>query len=1158
VIFSDFVTDRVSVLESNIDDVDHMPDEPYSDEKHGLQVGTWLFDYATETLTWSRGTHQIFGTSPDSFSGKSADFLEIVHADDRQRVLDAIKQSESGVGSFDLKFRIQRPDGRERVVHESGEILFGRDGLPISNSGVVVDVTESSEAEEKSRRASALADMAARISSLGGWSIDIASGRVTWSDRVCAIHGVPRGTRPTVETATGFVAAEYRNGVIDAMTRCVEQGRPFDVEVQITTSAHERVWVRIIGEALRDDTGTITSVQGAIQDLTSWKQLESSLDASQRRMRQLADAMPMIVWSARPDGLVDFVNQRLLDYIGASYAGSTGPLWMEAVHPDDLTSVYQAWAAVSETGAPYEHEFRLRRHDGQYRWHIASAVAGRDDSGAISRWYGSALDIHERRQMTADLRATTNRLTTTLESISDAFYTVDREWTFTYVNGQAERLIQRSRDELLGNNLWELYPDTVGTNVHRQFLGAMASGNAIELEEYIAPLDKWLSINAYPSSEGLAVYFRDVSESREVDMRLRLLDAAISRMNDIVLITEASSLDELGPKISFVNEAFETLTGYSRDEALGKSPRLLQGAGTDREELDRIRAALEARSPIRAEVLNYTKDREEIWLDMDIVPITDRRGTLTHFLSVQRNVTHRKKIEDELREREERFRSVAKVTADTIWDWDLKTDQVWWGDGLKTQFGIDPDTISQKVDSWSSGIHPDDRNRVLESVFNTIGDGGERWEQEYRFRRADGSYARVVDRGYVLRDDNGQAIRMVGGLSDVSAARALEARMWQVQKLDSIGQLTGGVAHDFNNLLTVILGNAEALADGLESDATFGPMAATTVRAAERGAELTNQLLAFARQQALEPRAIDPGEAIFRVEAMLRRTLSEDIEISIPPIDPDLWPAFADAAQLESVLLNLALNARDAMPEGGRLTIEASNTSLHADDIADGDDLRAGSYVMLAVSDNGIGMPPEILARVFEPFFTTKSFGTGSGLGLSMVYGYAKQSNGYVRIYSEVGQGTTVRLFLPRAPGGELQYDVGTTEQEPEGGSERILVVEDDRMVREFVAGQLASLGYTVTCAGSETEALEALRRHAGFALLFTDVVMPGGMSGKQLAEEASGLYPEMAVLFTSGYTENAIVHNGRLDKGVALLNKPYSRRQLAQKVRATLDLRRK
>jgi len=380
----------------------------------------------------------------------------------------------------------------------------------------------------------------------------------------------------------------------------------------------------------------------------------------------------------------------------------------------------------------------------------------------------------------------------------------------------------------------------------------------------------------------------------------------------------------------------------------------------------------------------------------------------------------------------------------------------------------------------------------------------------------------------------------------------LNARLQQSQRLEAVGQLTGGVAHDFNNLLTVVMGNAELLAEQSEDRPQQRMLAEMIVQAAQRGAALTQQLLAFARKQALSPKPLDVNQLIAGMDSMLRRSLGEHIEIELIRA-AGLWPAMVDQGQLENALLNLCLNARDAMLGGGRLTIETANTVLDQTYADSRLDVKPGQYVMLAVSDTGGGIAPEHLEQVFQPFFTTKEKGKGTGLGLAMVYGFVKQSTGHVNIYSEQGHGTVVKLYLPRALGASPAAPELVDRVMPAGGKETVLVVEDDEMVRRYACQQLRSMGYRVIEVDNGTGALALIEQHPDIDLLFTDVVMPGGMNGRALADAARKLRPALRVLYTSGYTENAIVHHGRLDPGVQLLAKPYRLVDLARAIRSAL-----
>lgn len=692
--------------------------------------------------------------------------------------------------------------------------------------------------------------------------------------------------------------------------------------------------------------------------------------------------------------------------------------------PEHRALISDAFARCSTDGTPFDLELQMTTATGRPVWVRAMGEAVHDDHGTVVRVQGAIQDISA--QKAAEIRETTltDRLASNLSVMSDAFFTLDRRWRFTFVNDAAETLLERRRQDLIGVDIWEAFPEAVGTISETMYRQAMDDRVPSLFETFYPPLEQWFEANAYPATEGIAVYFRSITD------RVR------------------------------------------RDAAL--------------------------------------------------------------------------------RESEERFRLLSRATSDAIWDWNLVTDGLWWNDGFWTLFGFPRDEVGPTIESWTSRIHADDRDRVVSGVRSVIEGSGNEWGDEYRFRRHDGTDAWVVDRGHLIRDENGTPTRMIGGMTDVTERHRLEEELRQSQRLDAIGQLVGGVAHDFNNLLTVIMGNNELLVHELADDEDRRELATTALVAAQRGAELTQRLLAFARRQALAPRAVEVNGLVREMHGLLRRTLGEQIDIEVVRNEA-LWTALVDPAQLEGAILNLAINARDAMVGGGRMTIQTANVELDESYSEQHVDALPGAYVQIAVSDTGTGIAPEHLLHVFDPFFTTKASGRGTGLGLSMVYGFVKQSGGHARIYSEVGHGTTVRLYLPRAAGpAEAQDPI--TPAAVTGGSEKILLVEDDELVRRYATDALTALGYRVFVAPDGPLALGLLKENDDIALLFTDVIMPGGMNGRELADAALAVRPRLRVLYTSGYTENAIVHDGRLDPDVRLLSKPYRRADLALAIRAALD----
>ncbi|MGQ0662499.1 MAG: CHASE domain-containing protein [Pseudomonadota bacterium] len=425
---------------------------------------------------------------------------------------------------------------------------------------------------------------------------------------------------------------------------------------------------------------------------------------------------------------------------------------------------------------------------------------------------------------------------------------------------------------------------------------------------------------------------------------------------------------------------------------------------------------------------------------------------------------------------------------------------------------------------------------------------------EYTQLRKDGAPIQVRLAGAPLRGHDGRVTGAIFVIEDITEQQATEAQLRHAQKMEAIGQLTGGIAHDFNNLLTIILGNLELLAPSLGGDERLRKRIDTAIGAVNRGADLTKRLLAFARRQVLNPKVMHLNEVVVGLEDLFRRTLGEDIDIKFA-LAPDGWPVRIDAAELEHALLNLATNARHAMPTGGQLTIETANVILDQAYAHNHAEVAPGEYAMVAVTDTGIGIPKELQRHVFEPFFTTKEKGKGTGLGLAMVYGFVKQSSGHAKVYSEPGYGTTVKLCFPRAEAEEpAAVNPADEKRHAPGGNETILVVEDEPEVREIAISALATLGYRVLAADSGPRALEALGQHPEIHLLFTDVVMQGGMNGGELARAAQARRPGLKVLFCSGYAQEGLARTGRLESGANLIAKPYQLANLTKKIRDILD----
>lgn len=691
-----------------------------------------------------------------------------------------------------------------------------------------------------------------------------------------------------------------------------------------------------------------------------------------------------------------------------------------------------------------------------------------------------------------------------------------------------------------------------------QFLEAPASG--LEFQHRIIRADGGIAfvrgVGIRNHIDGKAIVFGCLQDMTLIKQAEDNLQRELQRRQ---LASHLVSLGSWQYKVGDTHVFWDNETAAIHDEPDGITPSVDNGISYYiPEDQDRIRDRFEAclldGVPFDEVCQIVSAKGRKPWVRAIGEAVRDLSGTIVAVNGAFQDITDLIDAQEALKANEERFRLALREGGSAVWEWDVVTDIKWWSEDLQEIFGHQSDIRTNSKESLRKKyVHPEDLEGFLAAHERLASGHDSKFEETYRFRRGDGSWAIVEDRALAIRDRTGAVVRILGSMTDVTEKKQLEERLRQSQKMEVIGQLTGGVAHDFNNLLTVILGNSEIMEEELSAHPDLQKLAKMSLEAADRGAQLTSQLLAFSRKQPLEPKVINVAKLVQGMDGMLRRTLPESIDIEIVR-SGGLWQIDADQAQLESAILNLALNARDAMPEGGCLTIEIANAMLDNDYIATEPELKAGQYVVITVTDTGHGIPREIIGKVFDPFFTTKDVGKGSGLGLSMVFGFVKQSGGHVRVYSEVGDGTAFKLYFPRSRGEGEHTAMPQTRRKIVGGFERVLVVEDDPAVREYVSAQLRGLGYEVYEASSGKHGIEVLLRIPEIDLLFTDVVMPGGISGRELAEFARKIRPEIAILFTSGYTENSIVHEGRLDLGIKLLSKPYRRQQLAAKVREALS----
>ena len=612
------------------------------------------------------------------------------------------------------------------------------------------------------------------------------------------------------------------------------------------------------------------------------------------------------------------------------------------------------------------------------------------------------------------------------------------------------------------------------------------------------------------------------------------------------------------------NSGAERLKGYSADEIIGKSFSSFYSPE------DRAKGLPQTALRIAAETGRFSsegwrvrKDGSRFWAFVVVDAIRDEQGQVIGFAKVTRDITERQQAHNELLESERRYRRLIEAVVDyAIFQLDPAGNVTTWNPGAQRIKGYDPDEIIGQ--HFSRFYTPEDIQLGVPKLALAEAAKQGRFEAEGWRMRKDGSRfwaSVVIDR---ITDEAGELVGFAKVTRDVTERKQAQDELQRVQqqlaasqKLEAVGQLSGGIAHDFNNLLMIVLGNletAERNSRGLANSQNLQRALANAKRGAQRAAALTSRLLAFSRRQALDPHPINLNNFLNGLQEFLQRTLGERIEVQTVG-SAGLWSIEADANHLESAIINLGINARDAMPDGGKLTVEAVNVLADEDYCRVNPELSPGQYVIVCVTDTGTGMTADVLNHAFEPFFTTKESGQGTGLGLSQVYGFVKQSGGHVKIYSEVGQGTSIRMYFPRYHGEARPVESDADEFRPEGEKlETILVVEDDADLRAYVSELLRDLNYRVVVASSAQAALTILlQEEPKVDLVLTDVVMPG-INGREMGRRAQQIRPGIKILYMTGYSRNAVVHQGRLDEGVELLEKPISQAKLALRVREMLD----
>ncbi|MBU4119724.1 MAG: PAS domain S-box protein, partial [Proteobacteria bacterium] len=942
----------------------------------------------------------------------------------------------------------------------------------------------------------------------------------------------------------------------------------YSMEKRFLRKNGDVIWAELSVGCVRLADGTVDYVLALLVDITNRKNTEEVLKTNEERLR--------LALMAANQGLYDLNVQTGEAQVNPEYATmlgydptqfqETNAKWLERLHPDDRETVAAAYRDYVSGKAPeYRVEFRQRTKTGDWKWILSlGKMVEYDAAGCPLRMLGTHTDITERKQADAELRESEARFRIFFENAPAAYQSLNAEGCILEVNKAWLEMTGYPKEEVAGHSIAEFLTPASVTLLHGRFPAFLQKGFVNNAEfEYVGKNGSIINVVV----EGRIGYNRDgtikqthcvlhnITERKQAEAALRESERRYRQLFEAnpqpMWVYDLETLQFLA-----VNDAAVAHYGYSREAFLSMTikdirppeevPRLLNNVA-------RVNAGLDNAGFWR----HLKKDGSiiEVEISSHTLIFAGRKTEMVLAL----DVTARRQAESALRESEERYRTLVSNLPGLAYRClhDENWTMVFFSDEIERMAGYPAtDFIDNSIRSYASIIHPDDRAMVDAAAQAGVG-AHQPFEMEYRLLGADGATIWVHEKGQGIYDTNGDLLWLDGVIIDITKhiqgemeKRNLQAQLLQSQKMESVGRLAGGVAHDFNNMLQTILGHSDlALAKIKVTDPLHEGL--TEIRkAAMRSADLTRQLLAFARKQPANPTVLDLNDTVEGMLKMLQRLIGEDIDLAWLP-GHSLWSLKMDPSQLDQILANLAVNARDAIIDNGKITIETENIAFDTAYCADHPDCIPGKYVLLAVSDNGCGMDKETHDQIFEPFFTTKESGKGTGLGLATVYGIVRQNDGFINVYSEPGQGTTFSIYLPAFADEAVSAPAKTSPvQELTTGTETVLVVEDEAALLSLAKTILERLGYTVLAAGTPMAAIELAQEYKGdIHLLITDVVMPE-MNGRELAQRIAVIRPAMQCLYMSGYTADVIAHHGVLEAGIHFIQKPFSIGDLARTIR--------
>jgi len=885
---------------------------------------------------------------------------------------------------------------------------------------------------------------------------------------------------------------------------------------------------------------------------------EQATAALREQLASIAATVPGVIHSfrIRPDGSssMPYASAALEQIYGVQPAevANDAALLFALIQPEDVEAVRLSIAESTRTLSPWHDEFRVNHPSRGEIWVEGHSVPQREPDGS-TLWQGFISDVTARKLSEAALRDASEFSRQIINGAEEGFIVYGLDLTFQVWNPYMEQLTGLPASEVLGRHPAEVFSFLE----HSGLLGMLeralqGEAGALEFAYYSTHKERtcWVSDrftplrNARGEIIGVIGLISEVSERHKAEEELRGSEARFRTL--VEQAADAIFVHGRDGRFTDVNRRACESLGYPREELLQLSVFDIDEERT-LENTQRVWDQIQQGQHLTLRGRQKRKDGSTFPVEVRLGSYLENGEIL--YLALARDMSERECREEQIRETSRRLELATTSAGFGVWDLDVAAGTLVWNERMFELYGVSPGDFDGTRAFWSACLHPGDRDRVL-AAGNAALEGSQDFDVEFRVVAADGKVKTLKGEAVVVRDAQGCALRMIGLNRDITRQRSLEAQLLQAQKMEAVGRLAGGVAHDFNNNLTVILGYAELSKLVQLSGATYHEYLDQIIKAAEHSRDITQQLLAFSRNEIIAPRQVDLNQLIRQTEKTLSRLIGEDVCLNMTTPE-GIWPVLIDPAQVNQIIINLAVNARDAMPVGGTLSIETRNLRIDEVYCLSSPEAVPGEYVQLTVSDTGVGMDRETLGHIFEPFFTTKGVGKGTGLGLATVYGIVSQNDGFLEVSSEPGQGAAFALFLPR-----MIREAGSQVEAapvPGAGEGAVLLVEDEANVRQMAQLMLENAGFSVLAASSPSEALDLCRRpELRIDALLTDVIMPE-MNGVQLSGAVRELRPGIGIVYMSGYTADMIQHHGVLAPGVIFIQKPFDMNSLNEKLQEAI-----